>query len=78
MAKTDELYAPLLANSVDGSKEGIRPLQEAAKEHGVVIVLGYQERMGESRRCGGLQAIRQHCGRPHASGKGAAHCRICT
>lgn len=43
MAKTDELYARLLANSVDRSKEGLRPLQEAAKEHGVVVVLGYQE-----------------------------------
>ena len=43
MGKTDALYARLLANSVDRSKEGLRPLQEAAKEHGVVVVLGYQE-----------------------------------
>ena len=50
MAKTDELYARLLANSVDRSKEGLRPLQEAAKEHGVVIVLGYQEVDGTGSR----------------------------
>jgi nitrilase len=43
MGKTDALYARLLANSVDRSKEGLRPLQEAAKEHGVVVVMGYQE-----------------------------------
>lgn len=43
MGKTDELYARLLANSVDLTKGGLAPLQEAAREHGVVIVLGYQE-----------------------------------
>jgi len=43
MRKTDELYARLLANSVDLSKNGLAPLQEAAREHGVVVVLGYQE-----------------------------------
>ena len=43
MGKTDELYALLLANSVDRSKDGLRPLQDAAKEHGIVIVMGYQE-----------------------------------
>ncbi len=43
MGKTDELYALSQANSVDLSRDGLRPLQEAAKEHGMVIVLGYQE-----------------------------------
>ncbi len=43
MGKTDQLYARLLANSIDLSKEGMAPLQEAAREHGVVIVAGYQE-----------------------------------
>lgn len=43
MGKTDELYARLLANSVDLSKDELRPLQEAAEGHGVVVVLGYQE-----------------------------------
>jgi len=43
MGKTDELYARLLTNCVDLSKDGLAPLQEAAKEHGVVVVLGYQE-----------------------------------
>ncbi|NMM05284.1 carbon-nitrogen hydrolase family protein [Polaromonas sp.] len=46
MGKTDELYARLRANSVDRSKEGFRPLQEAAKEHRVAILLGYQEMDG--------------------------------
>ncbi len=43
MGKTDTLYARLLANSVDLSKNGLAPLQEAAREHGVVVVTGYQE-----------------------------------
>jgi nitrilase len=43
MARTDELFALSQANSVDRSKEGLAPLQEAAREHGVVVVVGYQE-----------------------------------
>lgn len=43
MGKTDELFAHLQANSIDRSRGGMTPLQEAAKEHGVVIVAGYQE-----------------------------------
>jgi nitrilase len=43
MGKTDDLYARLLANSIDRSKGGLAPLQEAAKEHAMVIVAGYQE-----------------------------------
>ena len=38
MSKTDELYSRLQANSIDLSKNGLAPLQEAAKEHSVVIV----------------------------------------
>ncbi len=43
MGKTDELYARLLANAVDLSKHGLAPLQQAAKEHEVVVVVGHQE-----------------------------------
>jgi nitrilase len=43
MGKTDELYALSQANSVDLSRDGLRPLQDAAKDHQVVIVVGYQE-----------------------------------
>ncbi|NIO39447.1 MAG: carbon-nitrogen hydrolase family protein [Burkholderiales bacterium] len=43
MRKTDELYARLLANSVNLSRDGLAPVQMAAREHGVVVVLGYQE-----------------------------------
>ena len=43
MTKTDELYARLLANSVDLSQGGLKPIQEAAKENEVVVVMGYQE-----------------------------------
>lgn len=43
MARTDALFALSQANSVDRSKGGLAPLQEAAKEHGVVVVAGYQE-----------------------------------
>jgi nitrilase len=43
MGKTDELFARLLANSNDRCKGELAPLQEAAKEHEIVIVAGYQE-----------------------------------
>ncbi len=43
MGKTDALYALLLANSIDRSRGGLEPLQVAAREHGVVVVIGYQE-----------------------------------
>ncbi|MGR3460315.1 MAG: carbon-nitrogen hydrolase family protein [Roseovarius sp.] len=43
MGKTDELFALLQANSVDLSRNGMAPLQEAAAEHEMVIVAGYQE-----------------------------------
>jgi len=43
MGKTDELFALSQANSVDLSNSGLAPIQEAAREHGVVIVIGYQE-----------------------------------
>jgi nitrilase len=33
MGKTDELYALSQANSVDLSRDGLRPLQDAAKDH---------------------------------------------
>lgn len=47
MGKTDELFARLQANSIDRSRGGMAPLQEAAKEHGVVIVAGYNELDGQ-------------------------------
>lgn len=47
MAKTDELFALLQANSIDLSRNGMAPLQEAAQEHGMVIVAGYHEIDGE-------------------------------
>ena len=43
MGKTDELYALLQANAIDRINGGLDPLREAAKEHGVVVVLGYNE-----------------------------------
>lgn len=43
MGKTDALYALSQANSVDLSKNGLALVQEAAKEHAVVVVMGYQE-----------------------------------
>ena len=43
MGKTDALFSLSQSNSVDRSKGGLAPLQEAAKEHGVVVVVGYQE-----------------------------------
>ncbi len=43
MGKTDELFGRLQANAIDLSRGGMKPLQAAAKDHGVVIVAGYQE-----------------------------------
>jgi nitrilase len=43
MGKTDALFALSQSNSVDLNKGGLAPLQEAAREHGVVVVVGYQE-----------------------------------
>ncbi|WP_026987069.1 carbon-nitrogen hydrolase family protein [Fodinicurvata fenggangensis] len=43
MGKTDALYALSQANSVDLGKNGLRPLQEAAQDCAVVVVIGYQE-----------------------------------
>jgi nitrilase len=43
MGKTDELFARLQANAIDLSRDGMRPLQEVARENGIVIVAGYQE-----------------------------------
>ncbi|WP_114285343.1 carbon-nitrogen hydrolase family protein [Candidatus Halocynthiibacter alkanivorans] len=46
MGKTDALYARLLDNCVDLGKDGLAPLREAARAHGVVVVVGYQEVAG--------------------------------
>ena len=43
MAKTDALYTRLQANAIDRINGGLAPLQEAARAHGVVVVLGYHE-----------------------------------
>ena len=47
MGKTDELFALSQANSIDLSRNGMVPLQEAAAEHEMVIVVGYQEIDGD-------------------------------
>lgn len=43
MSKTDTLFARAQANSIDLGRDGLAPLRAAAKEHGVVVVIGYQE-----------------------------------
>lgn len=43
MGKTDELYARLQDNSVDLSRDGLGPIRTAAREFGVVVVIGYHE-----------------------------------
>ena len=43
MKQTDELFALSQANSIDLSKDQLSPLREAAKEHEMVVVFGYQE-----------------------------------
>jgi nitrilase len=48
MGKTDDLFAALQANSVNMSKQGLGIVQDAAKEHGVVVVIGMNEVDGAS------------------------------
>jgi nitrilase len=43
MAKTDALFALTQANSVNLAKDDLAPLKEAAKENGMVVVMGHQE-----------------------------------
>ncbi|SMH57945.1 carbon-nitrogen hydrolase family protein [Maritimibacter sp. HL-12] len=43
MGKTDELFAISQANSVDLSRDGLAPLRAAARDHGMVVVIGHQE-----------------------------------
>lgn len=43
MGKTDELFALSQANSVDMSKGDLDPIREAAREHGMVVVIGHKE-----------------------------------
>ncbi len=43
MGTTDALFALSQANSVDLSRDGLAPLRAAAREHGVVVVIGFQE-----------------------------------
>lgn len=43
MAKTDNLFALSQKNSVDRGKGQLLPIQDAAREFGIVIVIGYQE-----------------------------------
>ncbi|MDQ1603181.1 MAG: nitrilase [Actinomycetota bacterium] len=47
---TSEIYAQLLANSVDLTGDDLRPVQEAAASHGVVVVCGVHEREGSFSR----------------------------
>ncbi len=44
MDKTDELFGRLLENSIDLSKDDLKPLRDTARDRGVVIVAGVQER----------------------------------
>ncbi|MFQ5438794.1 MAG: carbon-nitrogen hydrolase family protein [Paracoccaceae bacterium] len=43
MSKTNDLFARIQENAIDLGKNGLAPLQAAAKEHAMVIVAGYQE-----------------------------------
>lgn len=43
MGKTDELFALSQANSVNLSKGDLEPIQSAARDHGIVVVMGHQE-----------------------------------
>ena len=47
---TSEIHAQLLANSVDLTGDDLRPVQDAAADHGVVVVCGVHEREGSFSR----------------------------
>ncbi|MEE2526278.1 carbon-nitrogen hydrolase family protein [Hyphobacterium sp. HN65] len=47
MGKTDDLFAAMQTNAVNLTRNGFAPLQEAAREHAIVIVAGYNEIDGE-------------------------------
>ncbi len=41
--KSDDLFVRLCANAINLSKGGLTPLQEAAKDNGIVVVVGHHE-----------------------------------
>src|SRR6186713_388861 len=43
MGLSDELHARLRQNSVDLTRGDLKPIQDAAREHGVTIVMGLHE-----------------------------------
>ncbi|MBI1418201.1 MAG: carbon-nitrogen hydrolase family protein [Limimaricola sp.] len=43
MKKTDELFALAQENSINLARDELAPVRAAAKEHGVVVVMGHQE-----------------------------------
>lgn len=43
MGRTDELFALSQTNSIDLSRDGLAPVRTAAREHGMVVVMGHQE-----------------------------------
>jgi nitrilase len=43
MKKIDQLFALSQANSIDLSRNELAPVQEAARDHGMVVVIGHQE-----------------------------------
>ncbi len=43
MGKTDALFALSQANSIDIAAGDLTPVQDAARDHGMVVVLGHQE-----------------------------------
>src|SRR5262245_54081423 len=47
---TSEIHAALVANSVDLAGDDLRPLQDAAAERGLTVVIGVHERDGEFSR----------------------------
>jgi nitrilase len=47
---TSEIHAALVANSVDLASNDLRPVQDAAAERGVTVVIGVHERDGEFSR----------------------------
>ena len=50
MAFADQLHRVLLENAVDLSRDHIKPLRDAAREHGITVVCGMHEREGTASR----------------------------
>ncbi len=54
-----ELHGRLVANSIDLSGDDLRPIREAARRHGIVVMIGIHERDSAFSRADHFREVRQ-------------------